>query len=114
MTKILSLDELLPDPASVMLRGKEYPVIAQSVEAALRLLKRREKLAVEAANATEDNPAKILELNMEIISMACPSIESELKGMTLPMLMKLIEFVSSEMGLIPPDGEEAEGEAEVG
>jgi len=113
--RILSLDELLPAPASVMLRGKEYPVIARSVEVALQILQRREQLAEEATKATEDNPARLLELNMEIISMACPSIKPELKGLTLPMLMKLAEFVGGELGLSGEEEEgEESGEAEVG
>jgi len=110
---ILSLDELLPDPASVMLRGQEYPVIARSVQAALEFLKSREKL-VALAETAEGNPAQLIETNIEIIAMACPSIKDELMGLPLAALMKLTEFITGEMGLTGDEEEEESGEAEVG
>ena len=114
VTKLLNLDALLPEPAAVSLRGVEYPVIAKSVEAALLFLKSREKL-VTMAETAEQSPARLLETNIEVIAMACPSIKDEIMGLPLPALMKLVEFITEEMGLTSSDeeGEEA-GEAEAG
>ena len=97
--KVTNLDELIPDDQFVVLDNKEHRIVPASVEMYLTVMKRRQRMK----NA--DTDIEQMEQAIELITMACPTIDRERLGrLPLRALTKLTDIIQEQMS------DEAEGD----
>ena len=101
MTKILNLDAFVEEhePKKIVWKGEEFEVVGVTGKAYLRFLRMQQNLQRKQRNNDE---AAQFELSIEMIILAVPNLEQyrdDLLELPLNQLLKLVEFVSEELGV---------------
>ena len=116
----LNLDEYMPAPAYVTLDGNEHEISARSVQVWLNFLKGRDALEKMVGEDTPDadRAEMLMNGNIDIITMVCPSIPRErLLRLSLDAIQAFTSFIAEEMrGLVETEEDEdgAGGDEEKG
>lgn len=123
MAKLLNLDELATEERVLVLKEVEYPMKEMTVDEFIKASREAEKADAEAkkveaeaeksGEAPQQAMSDVIDKLIEVICESFPTLpDSELRGLSLPQLNAIIEFMRGDIDKELTEGESEQEDAE--